>query len=211
VTIKSLEGAADGESDAFVLTGGHQLRVCWRADGDVRVLEMSVGDLRVPAALTHGCEYGREKPGTYSLAVTFLGAGTWSVTLEEQLMRGTVPNVVGLSLEEARDILKARALEPLGEFGCDLDEPGGVILSQDPAPGSVVGEGSALTIALNWARSIPSVLGRPQAQAVAEIESAGFIVEVETHDDYDGRQDEVAYVSESRGCPGETVTVVVER
>ena len=103
----------------------------------------------------------------------------------------TVPPVVGLTIEEAQERLRDANLEwevtrePSAEI-----EPGRVI-SQDPAQGEEVEEGTTVQLVVSSGQDlvvVPDVVGRPQAEAVAELEAAGLRARVETVEDPDAEE-----------------------
>jgi serine/threonine-protein kinase len=98
-----------------------------------------------------------------------------------------VPDLLGLTLEEAQSALTALGLvlqEGLPvevEFGSEFD---GRVAEQSPPPGTEVDPGVIITVRLGEAVpgvTVPNVLGQPEAIAQAQIEALGliFIREVE--------------------------------
>lgn len=101
-----------------------------------------------------------------------------------------VPSVVGLQVSEATDRLQDRGLE-VEVRTIDSNREQGIVLEQDPIPGSTRQEDSEVTLTVSRGPpsvEVPSVRGLSQRQAIARLEDAGFEdVEVERRFD-----DEVA-------------------
>jgi serine/threonine-protein kinase len=126
-----------------------------------------------------------------------------------------VPNVVGLSVESAVATLTQAGLSAqVAEVFSDRDP--GTVTAQQPRSSTVVVEGTRVRINVSrGARpiSVPSVVGVPYDQAVAELERAGLqAVRVEESSDLaEGivtRQDPSGGSEASRGT---TVTLYVSR
>jgi serine/threonine-protein kinase len=91
-----------------------------------------------------------------------------------------VPNLVGSTFEEARDDGRQAGLEVRRRARTARD-PAGTVIAQDPEPGTFSTGGGALVV---WVSSgpppvaLPGVTGRPEADARATLEGAGFEVAV---------------------------------
>ncbi len=93
----------------------------------------------------------------------------------------TVPDLGGLTVEEARDRLAASGLA-LGSVSevYSSSIPAGEVISQNPAAGQSVDEGTAVSIVVSKGPeppstvTVPSVVGKTEAAAGAEISAAGL-------------------------------------
>ena len=92
-----------------------------------------------------------------------------------------VPDVRGLSIDEARRLLDRSLLNVGGVSVCDSPQPRNTVLKQHPEAGSEVVGGSAvdLEIATGLSVQIPDVVGRPLSQALCELRDAGLRSEPE--------------------------------
>lgn len=92
-----------------------------------------------------------------------------------------VPEVVGMSLEEARAALKAAKLK-VGEVTTeDSDAEEGEVLDQFPPAGRELDVGSEVDLVVAEGDvTVPSVIGMTQEDAEATLEEAGFAVAVNT-------------------------------
>lgn len=94
----------------------------------------------------------------------------------------TVPDLTGLTVEEARAELRAVDLR-LGdqtEASSDTFEPGQVI-DQDPGPDEEVPEGTRVDVTVSTGEelaTVPSVINSTEDSAVDELEAAGFVADV---------------------------------
>ncbi|EEH66867.1 serine/threonine-protein kinase PrkC [Actinomyces urogenitalis DSM 15434] len=100
--------------------------------------------------------------------------------------RVTVPDIAGLSEEQARDTLVGAELE-WGSPGRDYSDtvPAGSVISATPAPGSSVRVGTAITAVISRGveqKKVPDVVGKPQAEAEKAVEEAGLSVGAVTED-----------------------------
>jgi eukaryotic-like serine/threonine-protein kinase len=97
------------------------------------------------------------------------------VTVSSGVKQVAVPNVVGLSLDEAVQNLKDAGLA-LGDSRPKPDEADrGTVLKVDPAEGETVPEGS--TVDVTWAsgnNKVPDVTGDTVDEAQSKLENAGF-------------------------------------
>lgn len=93
-----------------------------------------------------------------------------------------VPNVRAKSLDTALSMLQAEGLKG-NPVEVTSEQPKGMVLRQDPAPGTEVQKGA--TVRLEVAAgpqlvSVPSVVGSTRAKAVSVLEGSGFEVSVQT-------------------------------
>ena len=95
-----------------------------------------------------------------------------------------VPDLTGLTREEAKDELEAEGLE-LGEVTPEVNEDveEGTVFDQDPAPGEEADTGSEVAITISAPPEnviVPTVIGQTQDSAENEITAAGLGVDVTT-------------------------------
>jgi serine/threonine-protein kinase len=102
-------------------------------------------------------------------------------TATPQPTSDAVPELRNLRVSEARSAVAGRwNLVQLEEFDDEI-EPG-IIIRQEPAPGTDLPFDSDVTVWVSAGPAIqvvPNVEGLPEEDAVAELEEAGFVVEVE--------------------------------
>ncbi|GAB4247173.1 MAG: hypothetical protein Kow00129_07660 [Thermoleophilia bacterium] len=128
-----------------------------------------------------------------------------------------LPNLVGLSLEEAEALLDELRLEVATTEEDDPDTPAGVVLAQDPSGGTLIMQGNTVTLTISSGTTagapVPDVIGRSQEEAVAVLEDAGFSVQVsrESADAPPGVVTGQAPAPGFRADPGTVVTLVVSR
>jgi serine/threonine-protein kinase len=93
----------------------------------------------------------------------------------------TVPDVVGMTLDEARQSLDQAGLElgALSPGEVTATAPQGTVLVQTPAAGSEVDEGSAVDLVVAGSATVvvPDVKGLTQADAEAAVIAAGLFVD----------------------------------
>jgi eukaryotic-like serine/threonine-protein kinase len=126
-----------------------------------------------------------------------------------------VPDVVGHTVDEARDILARRGLSA-NVFEVYSKEPVGQVVAQDPAPGEKVVKGSSIRINVSQGQKpvgVPSIVGKSFEQAAAVLSGTGFAV---SRVDVDSDQPAGTVVSQdpppgSAQPPGTTVTVSVSK
>jgi serine/threonine-protein kinase len=91
-----------------------------------------------------------------------------------------VPALAGRTYEEAVDILEELGLEP-ERVDVFSQRPPGIVASLDPRAGTLVDEGSVVTVRVSKGTQlipVPDVLEQSEDSARAELEAAGFQVEV---------------------------------
>lgn len=97
----------------------------------------------------------------------------------------TVPDLTGKSFEEAVSILQSKNLN-LGDISeKENGAPVGTVLSQDPAPGTVVRPESEvkLTVSIGKFVTMPNVIGMNVDKAKSLLESQGFrVTKIDTTD-----------------------------
>jgi eukaryotic-like serine/threonine-protein kinase len=93
----------------------------------------------------------------------------------------TVPSVIGETQEDAVTRLREEGLSPIVRERAS-SEPVDTVIEQTPAAGQEVEEGSSVTIFVSngKVREVPDVTGSPQSEAEADLDDAGFGVNVRT-------------------------------
>lgn len=84
----------------------------------------------------------------------------------------SVPSVVGMSSEEAATQMQSVNLLWQSTEKIDAGVPRGQVVSQDPAAGVLVAERSTVTLQVAGRVHLPNVMGMPQANAAASLQSA---------------------------------------
>jgi serine/threonine-protein kinase len=101
-----------------------------------------------------------------------------TITLSAKPATATVPSVIGLDVDQARQVLAGADLELGSQSGQNSETvPEGQIISQDPGPGSEVEPGSAVNVVVSEGRSlviVPDVTCRTLDAAEAELEGLGL-------------------------------------
>lgn len=112
-----------------------------------------------------------EKADVGSTVKMFVSAGPADVA---------VPDVVGLSLEEAKAALEDVGFDVVVETATN-ETARGTVVAQDPAPGAEVAAGSQVTLTVSdgpGQARVPDVQGTSEADAIEELRAAGFAVTV---------------------------------
>jgi eukaryotic-like serine/threonine-protein kinase len=104
-----------------------------------------------------------------------------TVTLTVSSRQVTIPDLVGKPFEEAQAALQKIGLTATRVDAESPDKAAGTVLSTDPAAGTVVDKGSAVTVnvAAEPAVDIPNVAGQDQVAAQSALQTAGFQVTVQ--------------------------------
>ena len=122
-----------------------------------------------------------------------------------------VPRLTGLSEDEATQRIVDAKLKAQVVEACNTGRTNNEVMSQDPAAGEEVAEGSTVTITVNRAPKIPQVVGQTEAQATKTLEDLGLTVKV-LKVVSPGKRDRVIDQSPEAGqraCKGDTVTITV--
>jgi len=130
----------------------------------------------------------------------------------------TVPDVSGDDIESARSALDKVGLTADVTREESEDEEPNTVLSQDPAPGTKVDKGSAVSIVVAKEPSevtVPSVKGDEESEAVAALSSAGLEVDVQDapvdQPSQDGKVLSQTPAGGSKLARGKRVTITVGR
>jgi beta-lactam-binding protein with PASTA domain/tRNA A-37 threonylcarbamoyl transferase component Bud32 len=109
-----------------------------------------------------------------------------STRIELQVSSGAetvrVPNVIGRSAEDAVDRLEAEGFRPIVEREASSSVKEGNVISTDPAAGEDAPSGSEVTVVVSSGPNeieVPDVVGLSEAKARAELDAAGFRVQVQ--------------------------------
>jgi eukaryotic-like serine/threonine-protein kinase len=138
---------------------------------------------------------------------------TVTITVSTGPREVEVPDLVGLTYEEALDALNEANLEPR-RVDIFSQKPVGQVTGQDPGAGEQVDEGTEVEVRVSKGarqETVPDVLGQSEASARAELEAEGFQVAV-TEGPSDTPEGLVASQSPSAGSEadqGSTVTITI--
>lgn len=105
----------------------------------------------------------------------------------------TVPDVVGMPLEEARTTLEAEDFEVITEFEKNEDFEKDMVFGQDPAKGEKVEEGSKVKLQVSSGANtipMPELIGSTEADARALLKSEGFTGEITVEKVFDDKAPE---------------------
>ena len=177
------------------------------------------------ADLTFEITYGNvpsKQPGEVlhqipAAGMTVKKGKTVSLTVNGEAEQVVVEDVKGYKQQDAYDALKALNLSPKIQAVADDDTAVGYVVKTDPAAGSTVSTGTAVTIYVSSGPStesavIPNIVGYQYSDAKEQLEAAGFVVTAEYDDESDKDENTVLSVSPNEGekaKKGSVVTVTV--
>lgn len=163
-------------------------------------------------------EAGRSRGWLWALValviVAALAIGAYSTV---QGNRVTVPNLVGKKSEDVVDILQRRGLEADFEDVVDADVPRDEVISQNPAAGDEVREGTVVEVRVSagpGTTAVPDVAGNSQDDAQQALRDAGFKTKVGTAFSDSVPEGDVISTSPPAGrqaTKGRTITLTVSR
>lgn len=140
---------------------------------------------------------------------------TVTVFVSEGAAQTEVPELIGLTQEEAEDALDEARLR-LGEVVTEPSEEieEGLVISQSPEPGSEVDRRSRVDLVISGGPEpviVPSVVGQTEETAIDEIETAGLEANVLTAP---SEEDEGVVIAQdpeggTEAAPGDVVTITV--
>ncbi len=139
---------------------------------------------------------------------------TVTIFVSEGRAQTEVPDLIGLTQEEAEEEIEAARLR-LGELTTESsDEEEGTVISQSPEPGSEVDRRSRVNLVISGGPepvTVPSVIGQSEDTAVDEIEAAGLEAEVITAPSEEDEGTVIAQDPEAgaEASPGDVVTITV--
>jgi serine/threonine-protein kinase len=124
-----------------------------------------------------------------------------------------VPDLVGLTLDEAKDALKAAHLKVGSITEQDApDAEDSEVLDQFPPAGDEVDQGTPIRLVVAAGATVPDVVGMSQDEATSTLQDAGYEVSVTTEPSND--VDEGLVIAQDPGAgaeyeSGQTVTILV--
>ena len=108
---------------------------------------------------------------------------TITVSLSSGSSEVEVPDLQGMSQDQARSALKSAGLELGNVTSVDSDKEKDRIVSQDPATGTKVKKGTSIAVSVSSGKpaqvEIPSVVGIGREDAEAQLKALGLTVTVE--------------------------------
>ena len=96
-----------------------------------------------------------------------------------------VPNVRGMSFDEAEKQLTERGLEVVKVDAFHPTVPKGDVIDQDHDPGVIITQDTPVTLTVSKGKervAVPDVVGKPEAQATQLLSAAGFKIAIERKD-----------------------------
>lgn len=97
--------------------------------------------------------------------------------MEDEIL---MPNILGKSIEEARDILASESMTIDSERYEESSEEEGIIISQIPEPGDKISNQSQVSLVISQGEkeyaTMPDILGSSQTAAVSSIIDSGLVV-----------------------------------
>lgn len=123
----------------------------------------------------------------------------------------TMPEVTGLTQDEALDLLSKAGAENVEVVGADSNEAEGTVLSVKPAEGEGFSAHQTVTLTVAQKPLVPNVVGKDKVEASALVEASGFTVHIEYVNE-DGNTNEVVRMwpdPESKADPGSEVWLYV--
>jgi serine/threonine-protein kinase len=127
----------------------------------------------------------------------------------------TVPNVVGLTLNDALVQLQTAGLTPQTTRQASPTVPIDSVISSDPPGGASIAKGSVVKLVISSGpapSAVPNVVGQTPSAATSTLEAAGFTVLVQNVPSVDAQSGKVVSQSPSAGMTanaGSTVTISV--
>ena len=119
---------------------------------------------------------------TISVTLSTTSSTTTSTTAEAHGSRVRMPNLFGLYLDEAEDVLSPLGLtyEVVHEQWATAGSSDNYnIYEQDIAPGTMVAVGSSVGVSIwRWGSQVPDVVGMTRAAAIARLDSYLFLANV---------------------------------
>ena len=128
--------------------------------------------------------------------------------------QGTVPVVVGLSIQDATAKLNAAGFKANPSY-VNNDATQGQVIGQNPAPGSTEAKGTSVALKVSNGPpqvTVPDVVGYTSQQAVSALEAAGFQVNeqyIQTGPADDNIVQSQNPAGNSQATKGSTVTIVI--
>lgn len=107
------------------------------------------------------------------------GVALWGISALLVPQTAQVPNVVGRTKADARDLLSQKDLKMTATEAYNKDVEKGHVVSQDPEAGATVAKNSTVKVVISKGAQlagVPNVADMPYEDAVTQIESAGLTV-----------------------------------
>jgi serine/threonine-protein kinase len=130
--------------------------------------------------------------------------------------QGTVPSVVGLSIQEATTKLNDAGFKANPTYVNNSTAPKDQVIHQNPAPGSKEPKGSSVAVQVSNGppqTTVPDVVGETSQQAASDLVNAGFKVIQQYQTVSDPSQDNIVQqqnpLGGSSATQGSTVTIVI--
>ncbi len=123
-----------------------------------------------------------------------------------------VPDVIDMSLKEAKAELEDAGLKVADFDGFAKEDLGSPVLEQDPEAGTKARRGSAVRLTLEGSVEVPDVVGLPLAEATQRLGRAGLGFGVEEKEDEEAEAGTVISQLPEAGkrmAPGSTVDLIV--
>ncbi|WP_414169496.1 Stk1 family PASTA domain-containing Ser/Thr kinase [Streptoverticillium reticulum] len=144
--------------------------------------------------------------------------GKVTITVSRGPQKVQVPNVVGMTLDDAKKQLQDKGLT-VGDVSQQFSDetPKGSVLGSDPRPGQELRPDSAVTLVVSKGRqlNVPDVTGMTVADATAALRDAGLQIKVSDTQVYSPKdKGTVAQQSPGKGekgAEGDTVTVALSK
>jgi serine/threonine-protein kinase len=130
---------------------------------------------------------------------------------------GQVPNVKGLSRDEAKAAIKRAGFKPKFENESSSKVPAGQATRTEPSSGTSLDKGSKVTVFLSSGPAqvtVPGVVGKDKDAAVSQIDAAGLQVDVQSRVTSDASAGSVIAQDPQGGvevAEGSTVTITVAK
>jgi beta-lactam-binding protein with PASTA domain/predicted Ser/Thr protein kinase len=128
-----------------------------------------------------------------------------------------VPTVVGLTFDQANSTLQAAGFQVSRE-DVESDQPGDIVVAQDPDAGETAARGSTVTLQVSegpTTSTVPDVTSQDEETARSQLEGAGFEARAERVDTDDPCLDGIVIDQDPAGGteaePGTQVTIFVGR
>jgi len=148
------------------------------------------------------------------LAVLLIAAGTAAFAATSATgPRARVPNLVGMGQQAARGAAD-RARVGVRFRTVPSDDPAGTVVTQDPAPGTLLAAHHAVTLRLSAGPppvDLPGVAGKTEVAARNALDAAGFVVTTEhrTDETVTAGLVEAQQPADRQGPPGSEVHLVI--
>ncbi len=128
---------------------------------------------------------------------------------------GTIPSVVGISLQDAISTLNKAGFNANPKYVNNSTAPANQVISQSPVPGTSATKGTSVTVQVSNGPpqvTVPDVVGYTSQQAVQTLQAAGFQVNQQyqnTGADQDNIVQSQNPVGNSTATKGSQVTIVI--